>query len=417
MLIKTLLNKVERFKSFVYGTTKIVLIDGMEALIIDIVPRRNSLPICPECNKRRKMYDRQPQRLFEYIPIWAFKVYFRYAPRRVACPDHGVKVEALPWAYGKERMTYSYQVYLTRWAKRLSWKETADIFETSWDTVFRAVKFVVAYGLDHRNLEGVTEIGVDEISVFKGHKYLTLVYQLNAGTRRLLWSGSERKAKTLLRFFREFGKERSNRIKFVCSDMWTPYLKVIAKKAPNALNILDRFHIMRKFNEAIDEIRREEITQFKTENQDNVLNKGRWLLLRRPENLSEKQTIKMGELLKLNLRSIKGYLLREDFQRFWDYQRPYVASKFLENWVTRTLQTDLEPMKKVARMLRKHKPMILNWFKSKNRLSSGAVEGLNLKAKLTMRKAYGFKTLKCLQIALYHELGKLPEPAYLHRFC
>ena len=417
MLIKTLLNKVERFKSFVYGTTKIVLIDGMEALIIDIVPRRNSLPICPECNKRRKMYDRQPQRLFEYIPIWAFKVYFRYAPRRVACPDHGVKVEALPWAYGKERMTYSYQVYLTRWAKRLSWKETADIFETSWDTVFRAVKFVVAYGLDHRNLEGVTEIGVDEISVFKGHKYLTLVYQLNAGTRRLLWSGSERKAKTLLRFFREFGKERSNRIKFVCSDMWAPYLKVIAKKAPNALNILDRFHIMRKFNEAIDEIRREEITQFKTENQDNVLNKGRWLLLRRPENLSDKQTIKMGELLKLNLRSIKGYLLREDFQRFWDYQRPYVASKFLENWVTRTLQTDLEPMKKVARMLRKHKPMILNWFKSKNRLSSGAVEGLNLKAKLTMRKAYGFKTLKCLQIALYHELGKLPEPAYLHRFC
>lgn len=417
MLIKTLLNKVERFKSFVYGTTKIVLIDGMEALIIDIVPRRNSLPICPECNKRRKMYDRQPQRLFEYIPIWAFKVYFRYAPRRVACPDHGVKVEALPWAYGKERMTYSYQVYLTRWAKRLSWKETADIFETSWDTVFRAVKFVVAYGLDHRNLEGVTEIGVDEISVFKGHKYLTLVYQLNAGTRRLLWSGSERKAKTLLRFFREFGKERSNRIKFVCSDMWAPYLKVIAKKAPNALNILDRFHIMRKFNEAIDEIRREEITQFKTENQNNVLNKGRWLLLRRPENLSEKQTIKMGELLKLNLRSIKGYLLREDFQRFWDYQRPYVASKFLENWVTRTLQTDLEPMKKVARMLRKHKPMILNWFKSKNRLSSGAVEGLNLKAKLTMRKAYGFKTLKCLQIALYHELGKLPEPAYLHRFC
>lgn len=156
------------------------------------------LPICPECNKRRKMYDRQPQRLFEYIPIWAFKVYFRYAPRRVACPDHGVKVEALPWAYGKERMTYSYQVYLTRWAKRLSWKETADIFETSWDTVFRAVKFVVAYGLDHRNLEGVTEIGVDEISVFKGHKYLTLVYQLNAGTKRLLWSGSERKAKTFL---------------------------------------------------------------------------------------------------------------------------------------------------------------------------------------------------------------------------
>ena len=124
----------------------------------------------------------------------------------------------------------------------------------------------------------------------------------------------------------------------------------------------------------------------------------------------------MGELLKLNLSSIKGYLLREDFQQFWDYQNHECVDKFLESWVTRTLQTNLAPMKKVARMLRKHKPMILNWFKVKGRLSSGVVEGLNLKAKLTMRKAYGFKTLNCLKVALYHELGKLPEPEYFHRF-
>ncbi len=416
MLIKTLLNKVERFKSFVYGTACVTLVGGTEALVIDIVPRRNSGPICPECAKRRTVYDRQPQRLFEYIPVWSFKVYFRYAPRRVKCPEHGVKVESLPWGYGKERMTFSYQVYLSRWAKRLSWKETADIFETSWDTVFRAVKFVVDYGLANRSLEGVTEIGVDEIAVFKGHKYLTLVYQINAGVRRLLWCGPERRTKTLLRFFHEFGKERSAQLQFVCSDMWAPYLKVIAKKAPQAMNILDRFHIMRKFNEAIDEIRRDEVKQFKANQQENVLQRGRWLLLRRPENLSEKQTVRMGDLLKLNLASIKGYLLREDFQRFWEYQRINYADKFLENWATRTLQTDLEPMKKVARMLRKHKPLIMNWFKAKGRLSSGVVEGMNLKAKLTMRKAFGFRTLKCLQIALYHELGKLPEPEYLHRF-
>ncbi|MCK4620591.1 MAG: ISL3 family transposase [Desulfuromonadales bacterium] len=417
MLIKTLLNKVERFKSFVYGSVCVLLVDGTEALVIDIEPRRNSRPICPECDKRRTVYDRQPQRLFEYLPVWSFKVYFRYAPRRVKCPEHGVKVESLPWCYGKERMTFSYQVFLARWAKRLSWKETADIFETSWDTVFRAVKFIVDYGLAHRNLEGVTEIGVDEIAVFKGHKYLTLVYQVNAGARRLIWSGPERKAKTLLRFFQEFGPERSAKLQFVCSDMWAAYLKVIAKKAPQALNILDRFHIMRKFNEAIDEIRRGEVKQFKANGQENILERKRWLLLKRPENLSEKQTARMDELLKLNLASIKGYLLREDFQRFWEYQRFDFAGKFLDNWVTRTLQTDLEPMKKVAKMLRKHKPLILNWFKAKGEISSGAVEGMNLKAKLTMRKAYGFRTLKCLQIALYHELGKLPEPEYLHRFC
>lgn len=417
MLIKTLLNKVERFKSFVYGAVSIKLVGDEDALVIDLVARRNSRPVCPECGKVGPMYDRQPARLFEYLPVWSFKVFFRYAPRRVNCSVHGVKVEALPWAYGKERMTFSYQVYLARWAKRLSWKEVADIFETSWDTVFRAVKFVVDHGLAHRNLDGVTEIGVDEIAVFKGHKYLTLVYQLNAGARKLLWCGPERRAKTLLRFFRKFGKERSAQLKFVCSDMWAPYLKVIAKKAPQALNILDRFHIMRKFNEAIDEIRRDEVKQFKADEQENVLERGRWLLLKRPENLDEKQTSRLAKLLKLNLASIKGYLLREDFQQFWDFQQPDTAGKFLDNWVTRALQTDLAPMKKVARMLRSHKPLILNWFKAKGRLSSGTVEGLNLKAKLTMRKAFGFKTLECLQIALYHTLGALPEPDYHHRFC
>jgi transposase len=322
----------------------------------------------------------------------------------------------MPWAYGKEHMTTSYKVYLARWARRMSWKETADIFKTSWESVYRAVQHVVEYGLANRNLDGITEIGVDEIKVFVGHKYMTMVYQLNAGTRRLLWCGMERKTKTLLRFFHEFGKERSQNLKYVCSDMWVPYLKVIRKKAPNALNILDRFHIMKKFNEAIDQIRRGEVKLFKAENQENVLLNGRWLLLKRPENLNAKQTTRLGELLKLNISSIKGYLLREDFQQFWEYKYPAAAEKFLDNWITRTLQTNLEPMKKVATMLRSHKPLIMNWFKAKGLLSSGAVEGLNLKAKLTMRKAYGFKSQECLKIALYHTLGKLPEPLCLHIF-
>ena len=231
-----------------------------------------------------------------------------------------------------------------------------------------------------------------------------------------MWCGPEHRAKTLLRFFHEFGKERSAQIKFVCSDMWAPYLKVIAKKAPQALNILDRFHIMRAFSEAIDQIRRDEVKQFKANGQENVLERGRWLLLKRPENLSEKQTTRLGELLKLNLASIKGYLLREDFQRFWEYQRPDFAGKFLDNWVTRAQQTDLEPMKKVARMLRSHKPLILNWFAWKKEFSSAAVEGLNNKAKVTMRKSYGFRTFRTLELALYHSLGKLPEPESTHEF-
>lgn len=418
MRLVTVLNKVEHFKSFVFKRA-VFEEEGEEsiALVIDIGPRLNSHPECPGCGKRWKAYDTQPPRLYEYVPIWLFTVFFRYSPRRVNCPSCGVLVEALPWASGKDRMTTTYKVFLARWAKRLSWKETADIFMTSWDSVHRAVQYVVEYGLAHRSLDNVTEVGVDELAVFRGHKYLTMVYQLNAHARRLLWCGPERKAKTLLRFFRGFGKDACLKLRFVCSDMWAPYLKVIARKAPHALNILDRFHIMKKFNEAIDQVRREEVKKLKEQNEPNVLENGRWLVLKRPENLTEKQTVRMKELLKLNLSTVKAYLLKEDFQRFWEYKRAAWAEKFLDDWITRTLHTNLEPMKKVALMLRNHKPLILNWFKAQGRLSSGAIEGMNLKANLTIRKAYGFKSLGCLQTAFYHTLGDLPEPKCHHRFC
>ena len=154
-------------------------------------------------------------------------------------------------------MTKSYQSFLACWAKKLSWLEVATVFRTSWKSVYRSIKWVVDYGLAHRDWDDVEQIGVDELAVFKGHKYLTCVYQLDQNRRRLLWCGVDRKAKTLLRFFRDFGKDRCAKLRFVMSDMWQPYLKVIKKKAVNALNILDRFHIMKKFNEAIDTVRRQ----------------------------------------------------------------------------------------------------------------------------------------------------------------
>ena len=415
MLITTLLNQIEKFKSFVYKKARLEEIEGEEALVIDIEPRKNSKAVCRICMEPCSTHATERPRLFEYVPFWNWKVYFRYAPRRAACAVDGALVEFLPWAVGKERKTKTYQVFLARWAKRLSWKETASIFRTSWNSVFRAVEYVVEYGLANRSLDGVRQIGVDEIS-YGGHNYLTLVYQLDAGFRRLLWSGPKRKVKTLLKFFRWFGKERSALLEYVSSDMWVPYLKVIRKKAVNALNILDRFHIMKKFNEAIDEIRRQEAKELRQHSEDHILVHSRWPLLKNKTNLNEKQVVKLKELLRHKLRSVKGYLMREDFQRFWQYSSIAWAGKFLDDWTKRTMHTRLEPMKKVARMLRSHKALILNWFRADGKISNGAVEGLNLKAKLAMRKAYGFRNVKTLQIALYHTLGKLPEPKINHRF-
>jgi transposase len=417
MLIKTILNHVEKCKSFVYENTFWQTIKGEQSLIIQMVARKNGQGECAYCGKRCGTYDTQPERDYEYVPLWGIKVYFRYAPRRVRCKQHGIHVERVPWAEGKEHMTKSYQSFLACWAKRLSWLEVATVFRASWESVYRSIKWVVDYGLTHRDWDNVEQIGVDELAVFKGHKYLTCVYQLDEDNRRLLWCGADRKTKTLLRFFREFGKDRCARLRFVMSDMWQPYLKVIKKKAVNALNILDRFHIMKKFNEAIDKVRRQEVKKLEASEQENVLANGRWLLLKREDNLTPKQTIRLSELLKINLQSVKAYLMREDFQQFWNYKSTTWADKFLHDWVTRTMRSRLEPMKRVAKMLRSHKDLILNWFRANGKLSSGPVEGLNNKAKLAIKKAYGFRTLNCLQTAMYHQLGELKEPPWTHRFC
>lgn len=417
MQLQTILRKLEPIKGFVYGEVTLDESPTGKTLTIQIRERRGSRGYCSGCGRKRPGYDRLRPRRFQYVPLWGIPVYLVYALRRVKCPQCGVTVEWVPWAEGKSRLTTSLKWFLAGWAKRLSWSETARAFRVPWESVYRSVRMAVDWGLKHRNLAGIEAIGVDEVAWRRGHKYLTLVYQIDREQRRLLWIGSDRKAKTLLRFFRMLGKERSAALAFICSDMWKPYLKVIAKKAPQALHVLDRYHIMAKMNKAIDEVRAAEVKELKAAGYEPILKHGRWCLLKRPANMTEAQTVKLQELLKHNLKSVKAYLMREDFQRFWDYKSPYYAATFLGEWCRRTGRTRLEPMKKIAKSLYDHGELILNWFLAGGTISAGMVEGFNNKVKLTMRKSYGFRSENAVETALYHNLGNLPEPNLTHRFC
>ena len=417
MQLKTILNRVQKFKSFVYGQIRWEQMNGQPVLLVEVFPRSNSRAICSGCGRPCPGYDTLEPRTFEFVPLWGIAVFFLYIMRRVDCSACGVKVESVPWAEGKHTLTLAYMQFLAGWARRLSWKEVAVTFRTSWEKVYRSVEWIVAWGLSHRDLSGVTAIGVDEILWHRGHKYLTVVYQIDRHCKRLLWVGKDRTVKSLLRFFRQFGKERSAKLRFVCSDMWKPYLKVIAKKAALALHVLDRFHIAMHLNKAIDEVRATEAREMRANGLNPVLKHSRWCLLKRPENLTEKQDSKLADLVRHNLKTVRSYLLKEDFQFFWEYVSPTWARKFLDGWCHRTMRSRIEPMKRVARMLRSHRELLLNWFRAKKEISGGVVEGFNNRAKLTTRKAYGFRTFEAAQVALYHTLGKLPEPAVTHRFC
>ena len=329
----------------------------------------------------------------------------------------GVTAERLPWAHGMGQQTVEYRWFLAKWARRLSWKETAETFKTSWDTVYRAVRFAVGWGLVHREISGVEAIGVDEIQWRRGHRYLTLVYQIDEGMRRLLWIAQERTESSLERFFDLLGDDVLPTLRYVCSDMWGPYLEVFRRRAGEAVQILDRYHIMARLNKAIDEVRAAEARRLQADGYEPVLKHSRWCLLKRPANLTARQTVKLSELLRYNLRTVRAYLLREEFQRFWTYQTHGWARRFFREWAARAMRSKLEPLKRVVRSLRKHEPLLLNWFRARGQISAGIVEGLNNKAKLTMRKSYGFRTADAIETALYHNLAALPQQKLAHDFC
>ena len=418
MHLKTILNRVEHYKSFVYGEMQMTNDDaGQPTLEVTIQPRANGRPTCSGCHRVRPGYDRLAPRRFEFVPLWAIPVLFVYAMRRVDCRKCGVTVEEVPWGDGNCTLTKSYRWFLAGWAQRLSWKGTAEAFHTSWDKVFRAVKHAVMWGLVHRELKAVKAIGVDEIQWRRGHKYLTLVYQIDHGVKRLLWVARDRTEESLQQFFEMLGKRKARCLKFTCSDMWQPYLTVLREQAKNAVLVLDRFHVMAKLNKALDEVRAAEARRLEQDGYEPVLKHSRWCLLKRPANLTTQQTVKLSELLKYNLQSVRGYLLREDFQRFWEYTSPTWARKFLREWCRRAMRTRIGPLKRVARTLRRHEDLLLNWFRAEGTISSGTVEGLNNKAKLTMRRSYGFRTAEGIEFALFHTLGELPEPKFTHKFC
>ncbi len=420
MRLITILNKTQKFKSFVFKKAKFGKMRKKQPTIeAEVVPRKGRKAICSGCQKPRPGYDTLAVRHFEHIPFWGFLVFFLYGRPRVDCPKCGVVVEEIPWANGKEHMTKSYQWFLAHWAKLLSWQEVARSFKTSWYQVFTAVKMAVKWGRERMNLDNIFSIGIDEVLWHRGHKYLTVVYQIDDHCKRLLWIGKNRHKKTLLKFFKWLGKERWYTLKFVCSDMWKPYLqaiKTIMETALQMIHIIDRFHIMSQMNKAIDKVRSQEVKTLKKKGKEPILRKSRWIFLKRPENLTEDQDQKLAQLLKQNLKTVRSYLLKEDFQRLWEYVSPYWAGKFIDRWTRKVMYSRIEPMKKIAKMIRRHKPLIMNWFKAKKNVSSGIVEGLNSKLKLTFKKAFGFRTYQATEIQLYHTLGNLPVPEFTHKF-
>jgi transposase len=243
-------------------------------------------------------------------------------------------------------------------ARHQSWQETARLYQLNWKSVAGLVRRAVDYGLRVRRQQPLHWIGIDEVSRKKGHRYLTVVYDLER--RVLVWVGEDRTTETLAKFFTGWGRRRCRTIRAVCMDMWAAYATAVADHLPKAQVLFDRFHVVQHLNRAVDEVRRAEMRRL-GRRERVYFKRVRFLLLKSPWNLSGQERDRLSTLVRWNARIVRAYYLKEAFQQFWAFTDPAAAENHLRQWLRAARRTRLKPFQVFAQLLESHLGGILAW--------------------------------------------------------
>ena len=379
------------------------------AIHLEII-RGRCLP-CSGCGRRCKVRDRLKERKWRHVPLWNIPVFIFYRPARVKCRACGIRVENIPWSHGKSCLTRPLSLTMADWARKLPMDVVSRMFGVCWNAVYYAVKQVVEFGFSCRDKSDVVIIGIDEISRKKGMVYHTQIYDLIQ--KKLLASFENRTYESISTFFKEWGVDNLKNIKGVCCDMWDPYLKAIKEYIPHASIVFDKFHLIRHLLIAVNDVRKQEAENLRKTNPD-LLKGTRYIWLKNPWNLTDKQRQRFSYLETLNLKINRAYLLKESFRDLWSHTSRTDAKKFLDQWFWWATHSRLEPMRKFAWLVRNHEEGILSY--STMPIDNGAVEAMNNNAKVISHQARGYRSPKTFSILLMHRLGKLITPTWVHRF-
>lgn len=358
---------------------------------------------CGCCGRKARRRHDRAWRSWRHLDVFGWRCCLRYRIWRVRCRRCGVRTEKVPWAAPGSRFTDDFEQQVAWLAQRCDLTAVAEYFRISWSSVRRIVDRVVERAWDGDSaLEGLRVIGVDEISYRRHHNYLTVVVDHVSG--RVVWAGKERKVKTLLRFFRKLGPERAAQLEAVSADMWEPYLIVLRRKAPQARVIFDRFHIVRHLNEAVTKVRQQLIRDAEPQTRRDLKNT-RFPVLKLPASRTPEDRRVLEEQVRGNRKLFRAMLLKDDFMDLYTYQREGWARRFLDGWLRRAMYSKIEPIKKVARMIRNHLDGVVGWVGWQ--ISNGRLEGMNNRIRLLSHRSFGLHSAEALISLVYLCCGGL----------
>lgn len=354
-------------------------------LVIDVAPtwQRGR---CSECGKICPGYDRDRGRRWRHLDLAGMTLHLRYDTRRVACPQCGVKVERVPWAETSSWFTRPFEDHVGYLAQRSDKTTVSDVMRVAWETVGSIIQRVVARRQRPDVLDGLTQIGVDELSYRRHHEYVTVVVDHVRG--HVVWAKPGKNADTLKAFFDELGTERCGKLEAVTIDMSAAYIKAVSECSPQAQIVFDRFHVQRLVQDAVDEVRRAEVRTAASTDERKQLKGTRWQLLKSFWNLSLFDSSRLASLQRDNKRLYRAYLLKEAMVGVLDCRIEWLARKKLDEWVRWARRSRLEPFVRVAATIRQHAEGIIAYVRTG--FSNGRTEGLNGKARTITRRSFGF---------------------------
>lgn len=359
---------------------------------------------CPECGKACALYDHQPERKWRHLDTCQFQTILHAEPPRVDCSEHGARTVRLPWAEPNSRFTALFEALAIQWMTVASQKAVADQLGLSWDEIHAIQQRAVSRGLERRKVEPIAKLGIDEKSFTRGHRYFTLVNDLEGG--RVLYVAEGRTEASLNGFWATQTPAQIEAIQAVAMDMWDPYVNSTRSHLADADKkiVFDKFHIAKHLSEAVDKIRRREHRQLRAAGDDRLTGT-RYDWLRHPAKMEPKDRKEFKQLRDSSLKTARAWALKETMMAFFDYVYERPARKHFRWWQGWCSRSRLNPMIEKGRMLKRRFDNIVTYLK--HRVTNAASESINSKIQWVKYTARGFRNKNNFVTAIYFHCGGL----------
>jgi len=359
---------------------------------------------CPECGVALGLYDHGEERVWRHLDSCQFLTYLHAEPPRVNCPKHGVRRVKLPWAEARARFTDLFERLAIDVLKETDVQGATRILRISWDEAWHIMERAVGRGQLRKERRISPRVGVDEKAAAKGHKYLTLVCDLDRSTVEYI--ADDRKQESLDGYFLDLSSEQLEGIEAIAMDMWEPYVQSVRAHVPSASDkiVFDRYHIMTHMGNAVNDVRKKEHRELRSAG-DETLMGSKYLWLYAQENLPDKYKERFSALKSVHLKTGRAWAIKESLRDLWSYTRLGWAERHWRRWYFWATHSRLKPVLAAAALIKRHLHNVMTYFA--HPITNAVSEGLNSKIQTIKKMAYGFRNREHFKTAIYFHCGGL----------